>query len=377
MKENHATMALKLENQAEAMPSSSKSIPKWALVLVVGGLFLFPLLLLLQLFPDTATASVGVESLQDQSGKVRKLVFVALFLGATKVFALFTYLKERRNKQELEKQNLLIAKQNQIIRKQLEQLEIQNKQLHQFNEEKTKMIHVVSHDLKAPLDRIEGLIKLEDHFPDQKPVFREQLNKVLSSGRRLIKDLLDSNAIEAGQLGLKKEVINVSLLAQNLCIGFQPQAEKKNIELLCYCGMHDNVQYKVNADVIAIERILDNLISNALKFSPKGKKVWVLVEKENKHLLIKVKDQGPGLNSDDLKKLFKPFQRLSAAPTAGETSTGLGLNISKKLAIAHGGDLYYQSPPEGGAEFVLSLPIDSEVQLERKNSDEIDLQERS
>jgi signal transduction histidine kinase len=104
-------------------------------------------------------------------------------------------------------------------------------------------------------------------------------------------------------------------------------------------------------------RILDNLLSNAIKFSNNGGKVGLNVEITGRILRIRIKDSGPGISQEDQKKLFQPFQRLSARPTAGEASSGLGLSIVKSLSTKLGGTITCQSEIGEGAQFVLELPL--------------------
>jgi two-component system sensor histidine kinase/response regulator len=115
----------------------------------------------------------------------------------------------------------------------------------------------------------------------------------------------------------------------------------------------------VRADPAALDQVLDNLISNAVKFSPPKKKITVTIERNTSHVECKIQDQGPGFTDEDKTRMFHRFTRLSAKPTGGEPSTGLGLSIAKKLMRSMEADLICQSCPGQGATFVLRFPIAS------------------
>jgi signal transduction histidine kinase len=105
--------------------------------------------------------------------------------------------------------------------------------------------------------------------------------------------------------------------------------------------------------------VLDNLISNAIKYSPPGREVFVRVSRSTASARIEVQDQGPGLTAEDQRKLFGKFARLSARPTGNESSTGLGLAITKRLVDAMGGRIWCESSPGQGATFFVELTLDS------------------
>jgi two-component system sensor histidine kinase/response regulator len=121
---------------------------------------------------------------------------------------------------------------------------------------------------------------------------------------------------------------------------------------------------RARGDRAAILQILDNLISNALKYSPPKTTVHVHTLPEREHVVVSVRDEGPGINEEDQKKLFQKFSRLSARPTGGESSTGLGLAIVKRLAEAMSGTVQCHSVPGSGATFSLRLPAWSEEEPE-------------
>jgi signal transduction histidine kinase len=195
-------------------------------------------------------------------------------------------------------------------------------------------------------------LKLNDLPPTQASKMATQ---IVSAGQRmvhLIKDLLDANAIEQGKFTSNIQRCDLRALAAECVANNQPHATRKEIVI----GTEEGSPVWGRADRNATMQILDNLISNAVKFSPSKSTVLVQVSAENGHVAINVTDQGPGLSEDDQKKLFGKFARLTAQPTGGESSTGLGLSIVKKLAEAMAGTVLCRSVPGAGATFVLRLP---------------------
>jgi signal transduction histidine kinase len=189
----------------------------------------------------------------------------------------------------------------------------------------------------------------------------------------LIEKLLDVNAIERGTANLHLETLDVSAIARASLERFQAAAAAKNITLrLSVEGISTAF-----ADHNYTEQVLDNLISNAIKYSPEGKDVLVRVRQEkdsremiankvhnngetalhsSSRLRLEVHDEGPGLSDKDKAKLFGTFMRLSALPTGGEQSIGLGLSIVKKLVEAMNGKVWCESEHGKGAMFIVELP---------------------
>jgi signal transduction histidine kinase len=169
----------------------------------------------------------------------------------------------------------------------------------------------------------------------------------------LITNLLDVNAIENKAVRLTPIPFDLMEVAQYVASDYRGRAEAKQI------SMHveippDNTM--VFADKSSTLQILDNLVSNAIKYSPPEKRIFLRVSKHENSVLFEVQDEGQGLTEEDKRKLFGKFARLSAQPTGGEHSTGLGLSIAKKLAEAMNGDIWCESELGKGAKFVVKLP---------------------
>lgn len=170
--------------------------------------------------------------------------------------------------------------------------------------------------------------------------------------RDLIANLLDVNAIEQGKFVVKKERCDVRALIEESLEHNQSAAAKKQIVIRV--GISDDLW--AIGDSAAVLQILDNLISNALKYSPPNTTVHVHAMPERESIVINVRDEGPGISEADQKKLFQKFTRLTARPTGGESSTGLGLAIVKKLAEAMSGSIQCLSTLGSGSTFALRLP---------------------
>lgn len=234
------------------------------------------------------------------------------------------------------------------------QLATSNGQLARLNQEKNDFLGIAAHDLKNPLTVIIGSAELlKMNLP---PAQTAKLSSnILGAGQRmfqLIKDLLDANAIEQGKFTSNIEPCDLRALAAECAANNQIHATRKGIAICTETG----ASVWGRADRNAALQILDNLVSNAVKFSPPKTTVLLRVNNADGFVDLAVKDQGPGLSAADQKKLFGKFVRLSAQPTGGETSTGLGLSIVKKLAEAMSGTVVCHSELGAGATFTLRLP---------------------
>jgi signal transduction histidine kinase len=174
--------------------------------------------------------------------------------------------------------------------------------------------------------------------------------------RGIVMNLLDINALESGSKNIRKQFFDITNVIRGSVEELEPAAKEKNI-IIRSKGIEKEVL--VYSDSDSVRMILDNLISNAIKFSPKDTEVTVTLSAEKGKAYISVKDDGPGLSDEDKNKLFGKFARLSAQPTGGENSTGLGLSIVKKLTDMIGGDILCESRQGSGAVFILKLPLDT------------------
>jgi signal transduction histidine kinase len=234
-----------------------------------------------------------------------------------------------------------------------------NVELERLNEIKNQFIGIAAHDLRNPLQVIEGYSQmlLEQHFGELTP---QQHKFVSVIGRnsdfmlKLITDLLYISKIEAGKLQLELIETDLSVLLERNIELNRLLAEQKQINIL-HTRREDLPPLVVDAS--KIEQVLNNLISNGIKFSHPGTTVEVLTSKREKEVVVSVRDEGQGIPADEIDKLFIPFENLSVKSTAGEQSTGLGLAIVKRIVEGHGGRIWVQSERGIGSKFSFSLPL--------------------
>jgi signal transduction histidine kinase len=217
--------------------------------------------------------------------------------------------------------------------------------------------HVVTgilvHDLRAPLQRIKGLMDIMMRSSLDKEELQnimETMHEQLRQGQRIIQDLLLLEREE----GQQPEDFELNTFVQDILTFYQAESYRKDIALQLFPSSKPIVLYQ---DKDTFRRILDNLLSNALKFSPPGGSVVVKIRTGETDALVYISDQGPGFTAEDKAQMFKRFARLSAKPTGGESSTGLGLAIVHKLTKQLNGTIMLSSEVEVGASFELSIPL--------------------
>lgn len=237
----------------------------------------------------------------------------------------------------------------------LGKLAASNERLVHLNNEKNEFLGIAAHDLKNPLTVIVGnaeLMRLTKD-PSRAEKFTNAIISAATRMRDLVANLLDANAIEQGKFISNLEPCDMRVLVEESVEHNQTAATKKNIAIKL--GASEGLWAK--ADRAATMQILDNLVSNAVKYSPPNTTVHVHTLPEAEYILVSVRDEGPGISEADQKKLFQKFTRLSARPTGGESSTGLGLSIVKRLAEAMAGTVQCHSAVGFGATFTLRLPV--------------------
>ena len=243
----------------------------------------------------------------------------------------------------------------------LGELESSNRQLIHLNEEKNEFLSIAAHDLKNPLTAIIGNAELIGEMENREKVVKlaERIHTAGTRMNMLIKDLLDANAIEEGRFSSHIEPCHMSELVDECIRQNHTNASRKQITV----NRHAGERFWVLADRLATLQILDNLLSNAIKYSPLGSTVEIGIVASNGHILTMIRDQGPGLSDDDQTRLFRKFTRLSSKPTGGESSSGLGLSIVKRLAEAMSGSVECTSTLGHGSAFTLRLPAGDRASL--------------
>ncbi len=236
-------------------------------------------------------------------------------------------------------------------------LERQTTQLKKLNQDKNEFLSIAAHDLKNPINTITMLGKVlrdtEDLTKDEIKEFADDLITSSTKMFHLISELLDVNAIEEGKIVMHKEEVNLDSAIKSTIMHYDLHAKEKNIKILYNNGAQFN--YAI-ADENAILQILDNLVSNAVKYSPFDKTVTLNLFNTDKRICFSVTDQGQGFTDKDKEKLFTKFAKLSTRPTNNENSTGLGLSIVKRYVDANDGNINLESEPGKGSTFIVALP---------------------
>ncbi|MBS1536611.1 MAG: tetratricopeptide repeat-containing sensor histidine kinase [Bacteroidetes bacterium] len=292
------------------------------------------------------------------------------FAKAYMYFTEYFKLKEEALGDEAKKniQNLQAIHQVEQARKEAEiyrlrntELAELNKNLLELNNEKNEFLGIAAHDLKNPLAGIMLTAStVKQHFrqmPGDEIIGQmETIEKTADRMRRIITNLLDIYSIESGKLNLAIKHFDLSKLVASLVKDFRKLSKAKNIEI--HFTPPTQIIF-VLADYNATIEILENLISNALKFSHKSGSITIQLSlhEEYSTARLEIIDSGQGFSDDDKLQLFGKFMRLSARPTDGEDSTGLGLYIVKKLVEAMNGRINCESELGKGAKFIVELPL--------------------
>jgi two-component system sensor histidine kinase/response regulator len=222
-----------------------------------------------------------------------------------------------------------------------------------------RFFHIASHDLKNPMNNIRmahfllrGMLE-EDPSAD---VLLDNIEIALDSMQSIVGDFLDMAAIQSQALDLKMDDVLVEDALWDVIIQFNISAQKKNIVLKL-----DEVAGHVRADSRRLVQALGNLVSNAIKYSPRDTVVKLSTQRKDDVIRILIQDQGPGIPEEERERLFSEFGKLSTTPTEGEGRTGLGLWIVKQLVTLQDGLVGAEFPETGGSIFWLELPAANPV----------------
>jgi signal transduction histidine kinase/CheY-like chemotaxis protein len=233
--------------------------------------------------------------------------------------------------------------------------------LRQANSFKSEILGTVAHDLKNPLgvilgrteilkEMISGAGALDQNIDAQIAYIRVAANRLTE----MVDDLVSDAMADALDITIRREPVDISVLVQEVAEANRPIATRKEQSITVVAPP----DHAAMCDSDRIRDAIDNLVSNAIKYSPIGGAIELLVAREGDGILVQIRDQGAGLSPEDISRLFGRFQRLSAKPTAGETSTGLGLSIVKRIVDLHGGRVTVESAGAGkGATFKMTLPV--------------------
>ncbi len=250
----------------------------------------------------------------------------------------------RQNLRRTKKLNKLISKQNIAMKRTLHALE-------QSQADNTRMMKIAAHDLRNPIGGIYSLMSLMLAEPDRSADDIEILQTIKTSAQNsldLVNDLLE---VQFNTENFKKEPIDISEILQYCVSLLLNKAEAKHQQLKL-----QSEELIIPANREKLWRVISNLISNAIKFSPSGAKIDVKMETDADSVLIKVRDEGIGIPPEMHDKIFDMFTQAKRPGTDGEQAFGLGLAICKQIVEGHGGKIWFESKPDKGTTFYVRLP---------------------
>lgn len=235
----------------------------------------------------------------------------------------------------------------------------QNQNLQRLHQEKNELLGIITHDITNPITRLQAVSELLERksaslTPEQIAVYAQDLHLATNQIMGLNNNLLSMYALDSGTLKLEIQPVDINEIVREIIEKYRLQAEVKNITVnLDIQGVQSPA---IHTDRMMLTRIMDNLFSNALHYSPQGKTIHLLITCD-KTLRIAVIDEGSGITDEEQRVLFIQFAPINTFPTVDEPSTGLGLFIVHRLTQLLNGTISYINRSVGGSEFIFELPL--------------------
>jgi signal transduction histidine kinase len=281
------------------------------------------------------------EKVEKETLRTRELTLVAAALGIIGILIAIGFVLKRNAHRRLKATNDLIVQ--------------QNAKLSELNYEKNSLISIVSHDLNTPFATIQvwGQV-LQNDFDRLTEEQQKAMNRILQAGlygERLIQQILDVERADIGNHKMHLEKFDLRAFTEEMVENFKPMANRKRIVL------HTEIGKKVYilSDRYLVSRICENLLSNAIKYTPQGRNVWMQLNEDQDTISIKVRDEGVGIDKEELPYLFSKYSKISSRPTDGEGSNGLGLSIVKRIVEEINGRITCESEVGKGSVFTVVL----------------------
>lgn len=221
-----------------------------------------------------------------------------------------------------------------------------------------QFLSVLSHELKSPINAIEGYLKIMqekqvgENIDDYQTMINRSIERIKGM-RTLILDLLDLTKIESGKKSRDIKLTDIVHIARIVMDSMGPLAIQKSVKV--FLDSEDAIY--INADSDEIEIILNNLVSNAIKYNNEGGAVNIVLRKTDSDIVMKVEDNGIGMTEEDQQKLFQDFVRIKNSKTKSITGSGLGLSIVKKMVELYKGSIELKSKPDEGSSFTVTIPL--------------------
>lgn len=251
-----------------------------------------------------------------------------------------------------------IKEKNSILEDQAEELKAQRDALDSTNAVKDKLFSIISHDLRSPFTTMKGFIELinlkYDGYSDQEiKDFIAMIGESADNVYSLLDNLLNWSRTQRGKLELHPQLSDLVELIRNKIELVTHQANVKNIHIENVC---DSQEFLIELDPDLMNVIIQNLLTNAIKFTPVDGRIEVDCKIENSQVILSVKDNGVGMSEDDLAKLFRSDTHFSSSGTENEKGIGLGMLICKDFAEIHHGEIWAESELGKGSTFFVKLP---------------------
>lgn len=284
------------------------------------------------------------------------IAIATLAFSGVKLYARNLEREKRRLELLVQARTTEVVAQKEEIEKKNEVLADQKQNLEELNEEKNHLIGVLAHDMRNPLHQIKGMASImrmkNPNMTEEDDKYVGIIEGAVDHLTTMIVKILDLEAIESKKSNVKFEQVDLRHTLKVIVDSFKGRAEEKNIKLVPNI---EDTPHLVKADRSFSMQVFENLVSNAIKFSPSGKNIYVNLSRIDGKIRASIQDEGPGINKEDMTKLFGKFQKLSARPTGGEKSTGLGLSIVKKYVEAMNGQVWCESEAGKGAAFIVEF----------------------
>jgi two-component system, OmpR family, sensor kinase len=245
---------------------------------------------------------------------------------------------------------------NDIINRERE-LARKNAALERLSAEKSRVVAIAAHDLRNPLTVIASyadLLKITAELTDEPAQYLEEISRSARFMIELVEELLDTSRVESGHVELDLQELDLVKAAGHAMVINTMRAERKEIAM-AFEPLTDSAV--VRADPVKLRQIINNLVVNAIKFSPSRTTVTIRVKRDEASASLEVEDQGIGIPQEKLGAIFEPFRTLGLTGTAGERSVGLGLSIVKQLADLHGAKVQVESEMGKGSLFRVAFPV--------------------